>query len=96
MVDIPKTIHVLVVIVYPNVQDTLLDTMPDGERFNKQSHKGDPPQLSPINYDNRYQVLFTFVSYPIKISDIIGIWCWAADVAQREEKNEYKRLMING
>ena len=32
------TIHVLVVIVYPTVQDTLLDTTRNGERFNKHSH----------------------------------------------------------
>jgi hypothetical protein len=32
------TIHVLVGIVYPTVQDTLLDTTPNGERFNKHSH----------------------------------------------------------
>ncbi|MFZ0221596.1 MAG: hypothetical protein WAM42_07870 [Candidatus Nitrosopolaris sp.] len=36
--EIPKTIHVVVVIVYPTFQDTLLDTMQNGERFNKQSH----------------------------------------------------------
>ena len=38
IVDIPKMIHVLVVIVYPTVQDTLLDMTPNGERFNKHSH----------------------------------------------------------
>jgi hypothetical protein len=33
-VDIPKTIHVLVVIACPTLQDTLSDTTPKGERTN--------------------------------------------------------------